>query len=124
MGCAPLPHDTAEHLTPARQQVELIAAMLADGTVPLDDDARVQDLLLGSVAGLAQVNGVAFVHPDLHAVFAGNEVVADVRKPTTATASWIDRPEIRLAIRAAPTEHEFKWGDGLWVRSLKGSQRT
>jgi class 3 adenylate cyclase len=122
VGISVLIHDIAEHLDPARQQVQLIAALLTDGTVPPDDDARVQDLLLGSIAGLPHVTGVAFVHPDLHAVSAGNTVVEGVRRPTTASESWIYRPEVRLQIRAAGSEHEFKWGEVLYVPSLAGSQ--
>src|SRR5262249_32811769 len=96
VGISVLIHDIAGHLDPARQQVQLIATLLSDGTVPPGDDARVQDLLLGSIAGLPNVTGIAFVRPDLQAVSAGNSVIDGVRRPIAASANWMNRPEVRL----------------------------
>ena len=63
----------AQHLQPPRSQVEFLAKQLSDGIVPLDDDVRLQDLLLGSLAAAPQITGVAYVRADLRAVRAGRE---------------------------------------------------
>ena len=58
-------------LDPARQKVEFVAAYLASGRTALDDDQRISDLLLGALASGADVAGLAYVRPDLQAVYAG-----------------------------------------------------
>jgi adenylate cyclase len=106
------------HLRPARSQVEFLARQLSDGAVPLDDDDRLRDLLLGSLAAAPQISGVAFVREeDLHAVRAGREGGAY----ETDAGSWIDRPEIRLALREAPKLPGFAWGDVLYIERAHGS---
>jgi len=105
------------HLRPARNQVEFLANRLSAGTVPLDDDGRLGDLLLGSLAAAPQLTGVVFVRDDLHAVRAGREAGA-----YGATAgSWLERPEIRLALRNGPQLPGFAWGDILYVEWLHSS---
>src|SRR6185295_6188407 len=59
------------HLRPARNQVDFLAHRLSAGAVPLDDDGRLGDMLLGSLAAAPQLTGVVFVRDDLHAVRAG-----------------------------------------------------
>lgn len=105
------------HLRPARSQVEFLARQLSAGAVPLDDDDRLRDLLLGSLAAAPQISGVAFVREDLHAVRAGREGAAY----ETGAGSWIDRPEIRLALRDAPKLPGFAWGDVLYIERARGS---
>src|SRR5260221_512246 len=92
----------AAHLQPARHAVEYVDRLLEDGTVALDDDRALQQLLLGALAGLPQVTGIAFVRDDLHAVRAGSGTDrAGQAAPDASTTSWVDRPEVRLALRQA-----------------------
>ncbi len=105
------------HLRPSRNQVEFLANQLSAGVVPLDDDARLSDLLLGSLAAAPQLTGVAFVRDDLHAVRAGREAGAY----GTTAGSWLERPEIRLAIRNGPQLPGFAWGDILYIEWLHSS---
>ncbi len=110
----------AYHLDPARSQLEFLARQLSTGDFPLDDDGRLQDLLLGSLAAAPQITGVAFVSDDLHAVRAGREAgVYDA-----GSGSWIDRPEVRLALRNAPSLAGFEWGDVLYFERLGNSYIT
>lgn len=108
------------HLQPPRSQVEFLAKQLSAGAVPLDDDARLQDLLLGSLAAAPQITGVAYVREDLHAVRAGRE---GGQYGTTA-ANWLDRPEIRLALRQGSSLEAFTWGEVMYLNSLRGSYIT
>ncbi len=105
------------HLRPARNQVEFLANQLSAGAVPLDDDARLRDLLLGSLAAAPQLAGVAFVRDDLHAVRAGREAGAY----GTNAGSWLERPEIRLALRDGPQLPGLAWGDVLYIDWLHSS---
>jgi adenylate cyclase len=105
------------HLRPARNQVEFLANQLSGGAVPLDDDARLGDLLLGSLAAAPQLTGVVYVRDDLHAVRAGRDAGAY----GISTGSWLERPEIRLAIRNGPQLPGFAWGDILYVELLHSS---
>jgi len=105
------------HLRPARNQVEFLANQLSAGVVPLDDDARLRDLLLGSLAAAPQLTGVAFVREDFHSVRAGREGAAY----GTGVGSWLDRPEIRLAMRNGSQLPGFAWGDILYLDRLHSS---
>jgi adenylate cyclase len=105
------------HLQPPRSQVEYLANQLSAGIVPLDDDGRLQDLLLGSLAAVPQITGVAYVREDLRAV----RVVREAGRYGAAAESWLDRPEVRLAIRQGPALQGFSWGDALYLESLKGT---
>jgi len=113
-----LERGVAAHLQPARHAVEYVARLLADGSVALDDDRALQQLLLGSLAGLPQVTGIAFVRDDLHAVRAGSGADRPEDSPDASAGSWVDRPEVRLALRRAQGETEFQWGDVLYFQSL------
>ena len=105
------------HLQPPRSQVEYLANQLSAGSFPLDDDGRLQDLLLGSLAAVPQITGVAYVREDLHAV----RVIREAGRYGTSAESWLDRPEIRLAIRQGPALPGFSWGDALYLESLRGT---
>jgi class 3 adenylate cyclase len=105
------------HLRPARNQVEFLARQLSAAAVPLDDDDRLRDLLLGSLAAAPQISGVAFVREDLRAVRAGREGGAY----ETGAGSWMDRPEVRLMLRDAPQLQGFAWGAILYIERAHGS---
>lgn len=101
----------AHHLQPARSLVEFVASEIERGTVPPGDDQRLQDLLLGTLAAVPQVSAIAYVREDLQAVRA-SRVDGDYR---TEVGRWVDRPEMRLAIRESATETSFRWGDPVYA---------
>ncbi len=101
------------HLAPARSQIDFLVRQLESGAVAPEDDARLQDLLLGTLAATPQVTGIAFVRDDLHAVWAGLE---DGRY-RARSGSWVDRAEVRLALREAPTLAGFTWGEPLFIET-------
>lgn len=101
----------AHHLQPARDLVEFVAAEIERGAIPPEDDGRLQDLLLGTLAASPQVSAIAYIREDLHAVRAGN---LDGGRGTEA-GSWVDRPEVRLAVRDGATETSFSWGDPVYA---------
>jgi adenylate cyclase len=108
----------AAELQPAREAVEYVAGRLSDGSVAIGDDRVLRQFLLGSLAGLPQIAGIAFVRDDLHAVVAGSGTDTEGQGPDASSGSWLDRPEIRLALRQARIDDEFRWGDVLYLRSL------
>jgi class 3 adenylate cyclase len=105
------------HLLPARNQVAFLAAQIESGQVAVDDDARLKDLLLGTLAATPQVTGIAFFRDDLHAVWAGQEKGVY----ETWSGSWIDRAEVRLALREAPSLPGFTWGGPVFVETEGGT---
>src|SRR5262245_43344319 len=105
------------HLRPAGTQLEFLANQLGAGAVPLDDDGRLSDLLLGSLAAAPQLAGVVFVREDFHTVRAGR--LAGVYG--TGAGSWLERPEIRLALRSGPQLPGLAWGDVIYIDWLQSS---
>lgn len=103
------------HLSPARNQVEFLSHQLESGAVAPDDDARLKDLLLGTLAATPQVTGIAFFRDDLHAVWAGREN----GQYSAGSGSWVDRAEVRLALREAPNLTGFIWGDPVFIETSK-----
>ena len=101
------------HLVPSRGQVEFVTAEIESGAFAVDDTARLQDLLLGSLAATPHVTGIAFIRDDLYAVRAGLEnggYVADA-------GSWVDRAAPRLALREAETLEGFTWGTPIFIET-------
>jgi hypothetical protein len=86
------------HLAPARSQIDFLVRQLESGAVAPEDDARLKDLLLGTLAATPQVTGIAFVRDDLHAVWAGLEG----GQYSASSGSWVDRAEVGPAPREAP----------------------
>jgi hypothetical protein len=76
------------HLIPARNQVEFLARQLDEGAVPLDDDDRLRDLLLGSLAAAPQITGVAFVRDDLLAASPASMAARPAAGSISRTCAW------------------------------------
>src|SRR3546814_7843022 len=101
------------YLAPARSQIDVLVRQRESGAVAPDDDTRLKDLLLGTLAATPQVTGIAFVRDDLHAVWAG----LDGGQYRASSGSWVDRAEVRLALREAPTLAGFTWGEPLFIET-------
>jgi adenylate cyclase len=98
-------------LDPARQKVEFVAAYLGKGRTPLDDDQRIGDLLLGALASGADVAGLAYVRPDLQAVYAGLWDGAG----ETGVDSFQNWPEMRLLMREGEKAAGTVWAEPLYI---------
>ena len=64
---------TAE-LKPAQEASHFLSEYILSDRVAIDDDRRIEDLLLGSLAASPQVIGVAFIRSDLHTIAAARSV--------------------------------------------------
>ncbi len=98
-------------LDPARQKVEFVAAHLADGRTPLDDDQRIGDILLGALASGADVAGLAFVRPNLQAVYAG---LWDGGHEA-GVESFLTWPEMRLLMRQGEEAEATVWAEPIYI---------
>lgn len=104
-------------LDPARQRVEFVAAHLAEGRTALDDDQRIADLLIGTLASGADVAGIAYVRPDLQAVRAG-QWKGDHGAGVESFVAW---PEMRLLLRAGEQAEGTAWADPIYMDFFKTS---
>jgi adenylate cyclase len=98
-------------LEPARRQVDFVARHLSDGMTPLDDDQRIADLLLGTLASGADIAGIAYVRPDLQAVYAGTWQEGH----DTGTESFVAWPEMRLLIRLGEEAEGTIWTEPIYM---------
>ena len=98
-------------LDPARQKVEFVAAHLANGRTPIDDDQRIGDMLLGALASGADIAGLAFVRPDLQAIYAGLWDGAG----ETGIDSFQNWPEMRLLMREGEKAEGTVWAEPLYI---------
>jgi len=57
-------------LRPAADQANYLANILAQGQIDPNDDGRMRDLLLGSLAAISQLEAVAFIAPDYRTIWA------------------------------------------------------
>ncbi|MEX0810375.1 MAG: adenylate/guanylate cyclase domain-containing protein [Dongiaceae bacterium] len=98
-------------LEPAQRQVEFVARHLSDGRTPLDDDQRIADLLLGTLASGADIAGVAYVSLDLRAIYAGTWLEGH----DTGIESFVSWPEMRLLIRLGEETEGTIWTEPIYM---------
>lgn len=99
-------------LDPARQKVEFVAAHLEEGRIPLHDDERIGEFLLGALASGADIAGLAFVRPDLNAVYAG---LWDGKGGESGAESFQNWPEMRLLMREGEKAEATVWAEPLYI---------
>lgn len=110
LGNAELSHisGTVEaQLQPAADQARFLADYISRGRVSPADDARLRDLLLGSVGAVRQLFGVAFVRPDLTMVWAS--VVAEGRPYVAESEDVSSNPEVAALMQRAQTGRVPFW---------------
>ncbi|MEX1109182.1 MAG: adenylate/guanylate cyclase domain-containing protein [Dongiaceae bacterium] len=98
-------------LEPAYRQVDFVARHLSDGMTPLDDDQRIADLLLGTLASGADIAGIAYISPDLRAIYAGTWLEGH----DTGIESFVTWPEMRLLIRLGEEAEETMWSEPIYM---------
>lgn len=62
-----------QHLGAAARQAEYLAARVAEGAIEPADPERMVDMMLGALAATPQVNGIAFIDPELEALRVGRK---------------------------------------------------
>lgn len=117
-------------LQPAADQSRFLADYISRGHVSPSDDARLRDLLLGSVGAVRQLFGVGFVRPDLTMVWAS--VVAQGRPYVTESEDVSSNQEVAALMQRARTGRVAFWagplvlGDGgplmIAVAPVSGAQ--
>ena len=95
-------------LQPAEDSSRFLSEYILSGRVAIDDDRRIQDLLLGSLAASPQVIGVAFIRSDLYTIAAARNVNG---MPFATTAlSALENPKFRLQYRNGAMIQNPDWG--------------
>jgi adenylate cyclase len=103
-------------LQPAEYSSRFISDYILSSRVSVDDDRRIQDLLLGSLAASPQVIGVAFIRPDLYTVAAARH--ANGMPYATFAQSALEQPLFRLMYRNGATLQQPDWGAPLYWTGL------
>ena len=104
-------------LQPAEDASRFLSDYILSERVAIDDDRRIEDLLLGSLAASPQVIGVAFIRSDLHTVAAARNV--DGMPFATTTLSALEDPQFRLVYRNGSAMQQPDWGNPLFWSGLK-----
>jgi class 3 adenylate cyclase len=95
-------------LQPAEDASRFLSEYILSGRVPVNDDRRIEDLLLGSLAASPQVIGVAFIRSDLYTIAAARSVNG---MPFATTAlSALENPQFRLQYRNGAALQNPDWG--------------
>jgi class 3 adenylate cyclase len=103
-------------LQPAEDASRFLSAYILSDRVAIDDDRRIQDLLLGSLAASPQVIGVAFIRSDLHTIAAARTV--NGMPFATTSLSALEDPLFRLVYRNGAAMQQSDWGQPVFWPGL------
>ena len=103
-------------LQPAEYSSRFLSAYILSGRVSVDDERRIQDLLLGSLAASPQVIGVAFVRSDLYTMAAARN--ANGMPFATTALSAVKDPMFRLVYRNGAALQQPDWGSPVYWPDL------
>ena len=104
-------------LQPAEDASRFLSEYILSGRVSTDDDRRIEDLLLGSLAASPQVIGVAFIRSDLYTIAAARSVNG---MPFATTAlSALENPQFRLQYRNGAMLQNPDWGAPIFWPDLE-----
>lgn len=115
-GTADLVHTLDHHLAAPVEAANFIAGLIERGEAAPDDESRLADLLIGALAATPQVAGIAYIRPDLSVTGAGRS--PDGRRIDVLAGSWVDRPDMRLAVRNGPSLEGPRWDDPQFLPTL------
>lgn len=104
-------------LDPALEQVRFMSGYLASDRVALDDNQRLSDLLMGSLAASPQLTAVAFIRPDLTVVEASRQ--RDGKLFVTDVADGVRDAGYRQAWLAGSMAQEPVWGIPIFIPKLE-----
>lgn len=103
-------------LSPALQQVMFLSDYLAKGQVTADDDRRLSDLLMGSLAASPQLTAVSFIRPNLQAVFAVRQLNGQLYVSNVANGLY--DAGFRQALRDGSMAKRPIWGEPIFLPEL------
>ena len=103
-------------LDPALEQVRFMSGYLASDRVALDDNQRLSDLLMGSLAASPQLTAVAFIRTDLTVVEASRQ--RDGKLYVTDVADAVRDAGYRQALLAGSVAQEPIWGIPIFIPAL------
>ncbi len=100
-----------QHLGAAARQAEYLAARVAEGTVEPTDSERMVEIMLGALAATPQVNGIAFIDPELDTLRVGRKEGLLV----WLRSDWSERAEIAAMIERIRDAGPHTWLGIVWV---------
>ena len=108
-----------QEMRPAEEQGEFLVGYILSGKVQVDDDQRIADLLLGSLASAPQLFAVAFIRSDLHVVSAARDVNGEAF--ATAVENEVTNPVFRLALRTGASMDKPGWAPPIYAKDINSS---
>ena len=103
------------HLGAAQDQAEFVGALIAAGKVDIADEARLADILMGTLAAAPQVSGIAFVRADYHVLRVGRLDGGIV----TLTDDWSNQPGLRASMNMIATLQQPTWREVIWSHDFE-----
>jgi class 3 adenylate cyclase len=108
-----------QEMRPAEEQGKFLSEYILSGKVQVDDDQRIADLLLGSLASAPQLFAVAFIRADLHVVSAARDVNGEAF--ATAIENEVSNPMFRLALRSGASMDKPGWAEPIYAKGIRSS---
>lgn len=103
-------------LRPAEEQSRFIGEYIESGHVDVNDQQRIQDLLLGSLAASPQLIAVAFIRSDMKAISAGRNVNGEVFATEVGDATY--DALLRMAYARGAVLKEPSWSDPVYAAQM------
>lgn len=104
-------------LDPAMEQVRFLSGYMSGNNVEPTDEARLSDLLMGSLAASPQLIAVSFIRSDLTVIAASRQLDGKLYVTSVADAKY--DAMFRQAYQAGIAASEPVWGDPIYLRILK-----
>lgn len=113
---ANLEQSLESELDPALEQVRFLSGYLASGKVEPSDDARLGDLLMGSLAASPQLSAVSFIRNDLTVVIASRQL--DGKLYVNLVTDGLRNAHFRRAYRTGVDAREPIWDVPIFLKDL------
>ncbi len=102
----------------AQDQAQFTANLIADGSVPIDQSQRLQDLLVGSLAVEPALSAAAVIRSDIFAVMAARDAGG---RPVILAADQVRNATFRLLLRDGLTADGPVWADINYASTLNST---
>jgi class 3 adenylate cyclase len=103
-------------LDPALEQVRYLAGLVATGRVAANDDKRIADLLMGSLASSPQLTAVSFIREDLKVIVAARQL--EGRLYASEILSGVSVPRFRMALSRGSVASSPVWDQPIFLPDL------
>ncbi len=104
-----------QHLGVAARQAAYLAERVAEGAVEPADPKRMVEIMLGALAATPQVNGIAFIDPELETLRVGRKQGMLV----WLRSDWSERAEIVAMIERTRDAGPHTWLGIVWVQDFQ-----